>query len=279
MKFPVKHIAVYVMALCNAATQPGVEPTVTGTVVLVDVTKDEVVFAADSRGGMPGSHDDVDCKIMAFKNDAIFASAGMRRRDIRLGDGTYQKWDSHEVAKEAFRLGRLKRGNDTLAALAAEYWANRGKRFFQLVLSEPGIERPAEEHFSQGAFASVDKSGNLSVYTAVIILGPDHTHPVAVTKINHVLAGQLTVLTHPEIIQEFSNPRTFRSIAAVDRWKENLPIGISDSKYQELWAIQLTQWTIDFSTDGTIGGDVNAIVLTKGGLRWGVQKDYCKAAN
>ena len=51
----------------------------TGTVLYVDLSKDEFIVAADSRWiFLGGNHDDTECKIQAFGNQFVFSMAGTR---------------------------------------------------------------------------------------------------------------------------------------------------------------------------------------------------------
>ena len=55
----------------------------TGTVLYVDLSKDEFTVAADSRSiFLGGNHDDTECKILAFGNQFVFGMAGTRADEL-----------------------------------------------------------------------------------------------------------------------------------------------------------------------------------------------------
>src|SRR6266852_284041 len=63
----------------------------TGTVIYVDLAKNEFTFAADSRLTMTnGGHDDTECKILAFGNQFALAMSGV----VKVAN-----WDAHAVAR------------------------------------------------------------------------------------------------------------------------------------------------------------------------------------
>src|SRR5712671_2893566 len=62
----------------------------TGTVIYIDLAKDEFTFAADSRtNSSGGGHEDTECKILAFGNYFVFSMAGAVKGE---------KWDAHAIA-------------------------------------------------------------------------------------------------------------------------------------------------------------------------------------
>jgi hypothetical protein len=58
------------------------------------------------------------------------------------------------------------------------------------------------------------------------------------------------------------------------QWEKTLPRSISSQDHDERFDLQLIQWTIDLSHQAMIGGDVNAVVLDRKGIRWPAQKQY-----
>jgi hypothetical protein len=55
----------------------------TGTVLYVDLPKDEFTVAADSRPiFLGGNCDDTECKILAFGSQFVFSMAGMRADEL-----------------------------------------------------------------------------------------------------------------------------------------------------------------------------------------------------
>src|ERR1700674_2194467 len=70
-----------------------------GTVFYVDVTKDEVTIAADSRTTISdGRQNDMECKISAFGNQFVFVMSGLVSAEGIDG------WSGHSIAREVWEV-------------------------------------------------------------------------------------------------------------------------------------------------------------------------------
>jgi hypothetical protein len=284
MKCSVQYAFACILVLAGG-THSSIESGTQGTVVFVEVLKDEIVFVADSRvtaksrdGGGGAFHMDNDCKLTAFENDAIFASSGARHYTF-VDEGKPNTWDSHEVAQEAIRLGRIPQGEDTVVAFAAKYWAARAKSFFQIAYDIKPSDFPHNIDIVNGAFASRDKTGQFSAYTVRITPedGPANSKKQVIVSVTKPLV-KWAIFSYPPVIQEFMALESTRSREEATKWGKGLPRNITEEEFGERLAIQLVQWTIDFTDNPMIGGDVNAVVLDRKGIRWPVQKEYCRNA-
>jgi hypothetical protein len=287
MKFSPKYLfAIYIFALPRIATDSRVEPIITGTVVFVDVAKDEIVIAADSRGNPEGtgSYDDRDCKLMASKNDAIFASYGMRYVPMKVSTGERGVWDSQDEARKAFDSARsAEDSRQSLAHVAANNWADAGKKFWEMGLAAGNFAQMAGQHgnhLSNGIFASVEKNGGLRAFYVEISLAraKDGITNEIIAPVKPIVGQQS--FANDKIIREFisihPSPRAKEDIRV---WKASLPSGLTPTEYRERWAVRLIEWAIQLrGNDQSVGGDANAIALDKAGVRWPKTHDYCEAA-
>src|ERR1700722_6377511 len=279
MKRAIQFAIVCFCAFASANASSGAESPPKGTVAIVDVLENEVVFAADSRVTKDdGSYTDDDCKILTLKDDAIFVSGGPQRR-VAYRYGTAERaLDSYVLAKKAIELRRTKRRSDTLASFAANYWAIHEKQFFEEIsVTNPNFS-PIDMDLVSAGFASRDATGDLSVYFADVRLAKGQHGRVQVNQIVEPrLAGQGELPGNKVIVQEFlHHGQSERAKAAILQWEKTLPRSISSQDHDERFDLQLIQWTVDLSHQAMIGGDVNAVVLDRKGRRWPAQKQYCR---
>jgi hypothetical protein len=278
MKLTLQFAIVCYCALGSASTSPRIESVLKGTVAIVDVMENEVVFAADSRGTKgDGSQVNDDCKLATFKDDAIFVSSGWRKMAYYDNAGKEHRLDSHVVAARAISLGRIKHGKDALASFAANYWAHEERHYFQSAVDViPGAFPPGKE-IVDGAFASRDETGKLSVYVIKVAPTVQRGKNIVVAPVQLRSVNKTAVFGYPVIVQEFvKGGISERARTAITKWENTLPFAISPQDRDEQFDIQLIQWTIDLSHQPMIGGDVNAVVLDRTGIRWPAQKEYCR---
>jgi hypothetical protein len=239
------------------------------------------VFSADSRvTASNGSYMDNDCKLATFENDVMFTGSGQRQLSEPVGGKQYP-WDSHIVAREAIKIGRRSHGSHTLAYSAAHAWADASVHVFQAIVDADPTYFPRYRDTANGAFASKDESGNISVYTITIRVEDNRANPkkaIVVKTIREVAPQGFAVFGYAPIIQEFLNGTSPRAKDTIAKWESTLPRITSEIEFDERLDMQLIQWTIDFANERMVGGNVNSVALNRKGIRWLAQKDYCKSA-
>lgn len=132
-----------------------------GTVVYVDVSKDEVTIAADSRTLLPsGQHYDSECKISAFGDKFAFAMAG-----VAAGPG----WNTHDIARQIWEAQPKSTDALDLVRSVSENWITEMEQIY----SRPEIVDARAKHgkgnaLANAVFAATDTLGDLAVHATHI---------------------------------------------------------------------------------------------------------------
>src|SRR5271166_4868234 len=91
------------------------------------------------------------------------ASAGTVHFEGKQANGQQFVWDSHALAREAFKYAEPQKGGQSKALLAATFWGDQGKKFFQTTFAnDPNalLELSRSENsfggICEGVFASND---------------------------------------------------------------------------------------------------------------------------
>jgi hypothetical protein len=260
-----------------------------GTTVIFEHLKDEVIVAADSRALSGGKvHRDNVCKVATYRNSGIFAAARHSSASAQSTDGKSWVWDAFQTGRKALEYAESKKEQESKAVLAARFWGNRAKEFFQLALSSDDSKQfmdliHTENNYGcivEGVFVTKENEALDVIHVEVLLKTEGIGTPTIEVKIDPptpVESG--AVMGYNDIAREFLPvPTTERAKAEILRWKASLPPGLTDAQRKELLYVQIAQWTIDFKTTDKVGGDVNAAVLDQNGVRWLRQKEYCKAA-
>jgi len=255
-----------------------------GTTVVIDVAKDKVIIAADSRGKRAdGSYRDDDCKISAFDNKIIFASAGLRHGDIVSKERTLV-WDSHDVAVKAFKMAAAKPlgvNNATVSSVAHE-WMTLAQKYFldlmqtdpQLVLKIPSYGYGGGNSIVQGVFVGKDRVGHVTAMYADVQI--NRSVPTIESSSQTLLPGELEVMGHHSVVPEFYRGSSLRAMAEVNEWKRTV-IGKDASEQRVMLITQLVKWSVLYEPEG-VGGDVDTAVFDSSGVHWIYRKANCKAS-
>ena len=75
-----------------------------GTIVIINVAKDRIILAADSRGTNEdtGAQNNFDCKVSVLGNRMVFTNVGNARRTSLFDADPVKSWDNTRLAKEVF---------------------------------------------------------------------------------------------------------------------------------------------------------------------------------
>jgi hypothetical protein len=260
-----------------------------GTTVIFEHLKEEVIVAADSRALSHGKvHRDNVCKISTYRNNGIFAAARHISASAQSTDGKSWVWDASQTGRRALEYAESKKGKESKALVAARFWGNRGKEFFQSALSSKDSKEfidliRSENNYGcivEGVFVTHDNEALTVIHVEVLLKTQGLERPTIEVKLDPPTPiGSISIMGVSDTALEFlREPVTARAKAELRKWGAALPRGLTDTQKEEQFDIQLVQWTIDFESTEKVGGDVNAAVLDKHGVNWLRQKEYCKAA-
>lgn len=267
---------VLLFALPNCARSQ--TEVIKGTVIIIGVTKDQVVVAADSRATSKDGHRDDDCKISAFGNKLVFASAGIRKFD--LAGKFAMNWDSHEVARTA-SLDQTK----NVEAKASDWGASSASILGPPASADPAkFMRELDTHgriITVGVFAGLDPSGEIDATYAKVLIDPsarEAAHVVTyVVQQNEMgsLPIRWTIIGEAAIASEFLADKTTRARSA---WAHRNPSLMKNSLREQvaLNAVQLVKWTIQYGPP-SVGGMVDEIMVDNEGSHWIHKKDICSS--
>jgi hypothetical protein len=259
-----------------------------GTIIVFNFTKDQLVVAADSRvinedTRVPNDHE---CKIAVFDHQLVFASVGNARRAGSPID-TVPSWDNWGVAKVALeqashislKQGELRTIADTWGSAITENW----KLFYRWHPNELGRLLSKTGGITMGFFAEGSEE---AFYFKAARIKFDAASPDPIGyEIGDLIGdsrecwpcGQLqgrqicAVGVHPDVAAQFCSQRKHG-----DRIDVRTPLqGASENTKL---AVKIVEMTIDAyeKTAGDVGGNVDAITLVKGGNPiWNSRKANC----
>jgi hypothetical protein len=257
-----------------------------GTIIVFNLSKNQVVVAADSVAvdhdtGIPNYSY---CKIAAFGHQFIFASAGNVHNIYQPPFGRIESWDNTELAGDAVRSTSGGENGDASINAIATFWANdvasRWKSFYGW--DRRRVSQLAEAYEGQltaGVF--IQAKGLLLEGVVVELNGLDFLNPIK-SRIAPTLGrcwpcgqeqGEQICAggSHVDFVAQFCSER-----------KKNTKICIRTpltkaNTYTKL-AVKIAELTIDTyeKTTGDVGGKVDAVTLTNDGtITWNSRKDKC----
>jgi hypothetical protein len=98
-----------------------------GTIIIINLSKNELVVAADSRGMYNDRNrppDDLQCKVATFDHETLFATGGTAVRFNSLGLDQVNGWNNIDFAKAAVDyIGKTPPGDDRVQAIGHR-WAD-----------------------------------------------------------------------------------------------------------------------------------------------------------
>jgi hypothetical protein len=147
-----------------------------GTILVTAVSRDEAVFAADSRITLRSasgavSHSDRECKVGVLAPLLIYAAAG--KRTVPALSANDISWDSHATAERAVQIvlnGNAPAENRTVAAVAKQ-WETISYKFFSAQIS-PAQRALLDAGNAEAVFAGLDPDGHVSVVRAQVRITP-----------------------------------------------------------------------------------------------------------
>jgi hypothetical protein len=271
-----------VVWLVMLTAYPALPQVSSGTVIIVNSSKDKLVVAADSRGVYANRKrppDDLQCKLATFDHKVLFATglAAVRRRNS--ADDPVGDWRNIDVAGIAVKSvdGTLQ-GEERIHAIAqgwAELLADKWASFYwahpatviQMAVENNGI-------LTYAIFAQAWKG---VIYQQLIAVGFDQAKipPIAVSTFSLTscwACGQgsgtsLCALGQVDIPTELCSQG--RSQRRPTKHKGRFSL-------QESLAVDVVDETSLRDPTKTVGGPTAALELTRtGNLRWLVNPNHC----
>jgi hypothetical protein len=248
-----------------------------GTIAVISFSHEKIIVAADSRRIFADRKDlppdDSACKIFAFDGDVIFLSSiACGYRPLSSTDSV-QGWTNEKEAHVAYQQiidahftakGHIKQ--------IAEKWAESIETKFKLLYSvhpEKVIAIAREEDFlTVGVFGGFDLSGELVLYqTSISFVEP--TGRISHTTTDKSCPGCIYALGMTEIAYEFGKPITERAKAEA---KKLNPKDADPDVARTLWLVDMV---IKYHDGNEVGGAVDAVELSRDGVRWIARKPNC----
>ena len=244
-----------------------------GTIVALEFSEERLIIAADSRltddNGKPLN--DCACKISVIDKSLIFAGTG--KQHLTYNGRTFI--DGTDVAV------RVRRNNKSASVKRiATLWAEQMK----ITLGEVGkssrealLKNLSTEIIVRGIFGGVEADGRIAVYNTAVIYKLSGGSVILSTKFQS-LGHDMEVFGHDDLFQEFFNMKTKRGIDWNMRLDKELDAKhIGDREPYRL--IAGLEATIQWANDSFIGGDVDELILNKGGkMTWVKRKTNCAEA-
>jgi len=278
-----------IFILISVIAYPAFAQFESGTIVILNQSKNQIVVAADSRA----VHENVDvldnshCKIAALNHQIIFTSTGYARY-TKLPIDAMESWDNVELARDAFHHAAKRKNGDVEVEAIADYWAKSVRDHWDSLyrlnrFSQSRVIKLAEANHGQltsGVFI-----GAKGLFLRAAVISFDATN--LINPIDYRVGETLTacwscgqrergticaVGSHLDVAAKFCSRRKMGPKLSV-----NTPL-IGANERTKL-AVKIVELTIDAygKTSGDVGGNVDAVTITRGSIAWNSRKQNCPA--
>jgi hypothetical protein len=246
-----------------------------GSILATKFSDERIIMAADSRATDNNGHriDDCDCKILIIGKSLVFVTGGRGHADDPR---------THKTIVDATDIAMSVRRSNSTASIekVATLWGQKMK----LALGELGkLSREAllgglekDQVVALGVFAGTEPDGRISAYVLGINYEIDGGNIILTTHLQPVQHGTVAFFTHGTAeLDEFMIAKTKRARDwNIRLMKELESKHIAD--YEPYRLIAGVQAAIEWANDEAIGGDVDALILHKGGkIEWLQKKKHC----
>jgi hypothetical protein len=283
-----------IVLLIMLMSRPVIAQIRSGTIVVFDFTKDELVVAADSRSiTKPGVPPGESCKIAAFHHEFIFTNVGSISY-VRI-DPTdpIADWNNTDIAKES--LHNASEGmnlTDTYMDAVVNYWANIVEGHWN-DLCRANRRQCTNDNVGLGPLSTISQRTELTtgifvgakglpLRGAAIYFDSDlakifnpvgHTIGVALSHCWPCGQGEQLCAagSHVDVAAQFCSDRKPDT-------KLSLRTTLRRADEHAKLAVEIVEKTIDAyeQTAGDVGGPVDAVTITKGGkIIWNSLKNNC----
>jgi hypothetical protein len=284
-KFFLLWIALFLLRALPCALSLAWAQADSGTIVVINFAKDEVVVAADSRAIRQdtGAPDDSYCKVAVFRHQFIFASVGASRFLDHATGKTL--WDNNDLARQAARASQSHDRQVSDLYAAAVDWAQAVKSHWDGHREDARkIPGPRGGQITAGEF--MDKS--LAIEIGEIRFDPENKFDpirenIGLPPDNRCWPcsadGQTSRICvagkHADVAKKFCAQKR-RESKSEDKISVRAPLN-APTRAAEL-ATKIVELTIDAyeKTAGDVGGPVDVVSVSKDGtVTWYARKSSC----
>jgi hypothetical protein len=253
-----------------------------GTVVIVDFTKDKIVVAADSRGAhydraLPSS--DKECKISMVGGQTLVATSGGVKYLPRDPRDPVHPWTSTGAANEAFEKARIaahdkKPSIDSITAFWAQsavtHWSSLNAWDPSLVSD---FARVGDGLLTAAFFAQVDE-GNLQGRFVLVTVDASKRPPIRAIQANRPEGCWSCGRPAGETVCAFGHAELVAEICTSTGWRNKSPL--KDLDAIEATTLGLAKMSVASDLSGFVGGPVDMLELRKNGTtKWLRRKSDC----
>jgi hypothetical protein len=253
-----------------------------GTIVIINVSKDRIIVVADSRGTNEdtGTRNNCECKIFVLGNRMVFTNVGNARRAALFDADPVKSWDNTKLAKEVFLHYEDTTGERRVLTISTAWGyaiASDWQLFYKAyptVVPNLASERGG---LTLGVFIEAD-GGTLYIKGARVKFTPANKDDPISTEIgdpglsNCGEANRVCALgKHLDVASRFCGERKphdeLRVRAKLDEPNDDVRL-----------AVKLVELTIDCyeKTPSAVGGDVDVLTLKNDGkIIWNHRKSNC----
>lgn len=266
-------------------TRPcAIAQSISGTIVVLNSSQDEIVVAADSRSVNRVTYLDNECKIAALGNKLVFSASNITGYG-RLLSGQHA-WEANAVARKEFLRLTREQTTQNLPLELAKAWGEDVKEQIRadLIRDREGVLSGIKDNvLTNGLFAGFDAGGILIVTGQVTYRITDDGKPITDFSIRNIFTKPPIkwIMGETQIADEYRFAQTPRAI----RWQQEIAARFRPGEDPIAFnAIELVALTIKYhfggATNGplmsTVGGAIDAVRLTRTkGIQWIHRKDNC----
>lgn len=258
---------------CGVRAQHGSQST-TGTVVVIGWSRTKIEIAVDSRGfdDHEKYRDDI-CKIVRLDDHSVFTAAG---NIIHARNGR-ALWNTQKEAILAFQQAQTS-ANPRLLKTAARTWGEHMvAAIHQALKDDPAGSKLMLDKsiFLTGVFLGFE-NGSTAMYQVEIAFDPGTQQAKENLYTEHpTTTMEFGALGRNEIVNEVVAGKTHFARTEQRKWaaaERSIPIKDRDVR----WAIRLVQLTTEYHPQRSdVGGPIDALEITRRGLRWVERKPGC----
>jgi hypothetical protein len=248
-----------------------------GTLIIVGYSQNKIIVAADSRKSSYSGNrfTDDDCKLIPFNGFSVFTTAG----NVGFRTQHTMGWDGNREADKIIASSKKSKSTGKYLRIAAVEWAQNitAEINRSLMLDrEETMQAVEENRILNGIFVGFE-NGIAAFYLEEIIFDPQSrraTNRLTDAPILPVLQwGAMGDWTAANDVIHGESAFAQRQIREWNLLRPTIELKDRDA----YWAIQLVKiGALYDSNRQEIGGPVDALEITAGGIRWVKRKEVCK---
>jgi hypothetical protein len=271
----IAELAVLFLVIARIVGADSRAQSVTGTVVVIGWSRTKVVVAVDSRGYDDNEkyRDDI-CKIVRLDDHSVFTAAG----NIIHAYRGRALWDAQKEALYAFKEAPNTHSPRLLKTAATSWGDDMVVRVNQALKEDPaGSKHMLEKNiFLTGVFAGFENGSTAMHQVEIVFDSASQRAKQNFYTEHHTTTVEFGALGRNEIVNEVVADKTHFAKAEQRKWttaERRIPLRDRDVR----WAIRLVQLTMEYHPQkADVGGPVDALEITRRGIRWIDRKPECK---